>query len=252
MNDSVSRSWLVSAMVVMAAICLLSGACDGSGSQDENEPSIPIEVSRPGDAQAASSPAPTSAGQPQEKPTADPNAEPTPRNRVALLLTPQPSPTIPAVLQGLYGGPVPTPVPQGQLDPKFKEYYRQGELNMIEGRKFGDRSEYEAADEKYRAAASSFSEAITIHPRITESYTSRGSAYLELAQWEDAITDFKAAMRLNHSLVSPFAGQAIAYRMMGMEEKAEEYVEAAIFNGMDKNILEQYLDGTVKRLRLRP
>ena len=59
-------------------------------------------------------------------------------------------------------------------------------------------------------------------------------------------------MRLNHSLVSPFAGQAIAYRMMGMEEKAEEYVEAAIFNGMDKNILEQYLDGTVKRLRLRP
>ena len=66
------------------------------------------------------------------------------------------------------------------------------------------------------------------------------------------LADFDAAMRLNHSLVSPFAGQAIAYRMMGMEERAEEYVEAAIFNGMDKNILAQYLDGTVKRLRLRP
>ena len=75
---------------------------------------------------------------------------------------------------------------------------------------------------------------------------------MELAQWEDAIADFEAAANLNHSLVSPFAGQAIVYRMMGMEEKAEEYVEAAIFNGMDKSILEQYMDGTVKRLRLRP
>ena len=252
MNGSVSRTWLVSAMAVMAAVCLLSSACDGSGSQDENEPKIPIEVSRPGDAPAGSSPAPTAAGQGQEQPTPDPNAEPTPRNRVALLLTPQPSPTVPAVLQGLYGRPVPTPVPQSNLDPKFKEHYRQGELHLIEGRKFGDRSEYEAADEKYRAAASSFSEAIAIHPRITESYTSRGSAYLELAQWEDAIADFEEAMRLNHSLVSPFAGQAIAYRMTGMEEKAEEYVDAAIFNGMDKNILKQYMDGTVKRLSARP
>ena len=171
---------------------------------------------------------------------------------MALLLTPQPSPTIPAVLQGLYGSPVPTPVPQGDLDAKFKEHYRQGELHLIEGRKLGDGNDYEAADEEYRAAADSFSEAIAIHPQITESYTSRGSAHLELAQWEDAIADFEAAAKLNHSLVSPFAGQAIAYRMMGMEEKAEEYVEAAIFNGMDKNILSQYMDGTVKRLRLRP
>ena len=250
MNGGVSRAWLVSAMAAMAAVVLISGACDGS--QDETEPSIPIEVSRPGDAPAASSPAPATTGQAQEQSTPDPNAEPTPRNRVALLLTPQPSPTVPAVLQGLYGRPVPTPVPQSQLDPKFKEHYRQGELHMIEGRKLGDQNDYETADEQYRAAAASFSEAIAIHPLITESYTSRGSAYLELAQWEDAIADFEEAMRLNHSLVSPFAGQAIAYRMMGMEEKAEEYVEAAIFNGMDKNILAQYLDGTVKRLRLRP
>ena len=236
----------------VAAVVLLSGACDGSGSQDETGPKIDIEVSRPGDAQAGSTPASTSAGQPQDQATPDPNAEPTPRNRVALLLTPQPSPTIPAVLQGLYGRPVPTPVPQGELEPKFKEHYRQGELHLIEGRKLGDGNDYEAADEEYRAAAAAFSEAIAIRPQITESYTSRASAYLELAQWEDAIADFEAAAKLNHSLVSPFAGQAIAYRMMGMEEKAEEYVEAAIFNGMDKNILEQYMDGTVKRLRLRP
>ncbi len=250
MNSGVSRGWLVAVVAVMAAVVLLSGACDGSGSQGEGEPSIPIEVSRPGDSGVAASP--TSGGQPQDRATPDPNAEPTPRNRIALLLTPQPSPTVPAVLQGLYGKPVPTPVPQGELDPKFKESYRQGELHMIEGRKLGDRSDYEAADEQYRAAAGSFSEAIAVHPNITESYTSRGSAYLELAQWEDAIADFEAAAKLNHSLVSPFAGQAIAYRMMGMEEKADEYIEAAIFNGLDKNILNQYLDGTVKRLRLRP
>ena len=252
MNGSVSRAWLVSAMAVMAAVVLIAGACGGSGSQDGNGPSIPVEVSRPGDAPAASGPAPTAANQAQGQPTPDPNAEPTPRNRVALLLTPQPSPTVPAVLQGLYGRPVPTPVPQAQLDPKFKEHYRQGELHMIEGRKLGDGNDYEAADGKYRAAAASFTEAIRIHPLITESYTSRGSAYLELARWEDAIADFEAAMKLNHSLVSPFAGHAIAYRMMGQEEKAEEYVEAAIFNGMDKSILNQYLDGTIKRLRLRP
>ena len=252
MNTGVSRTWLVSALAVVAAVVVVSGACDSSGSEDDREPSIPIEVSRPGDAQGTASPAPPSTGQAQEQSTPDPNAEPTPRNRVALLLTPQPSPTIPAVLQGLYGSPVPTPVPQGQLDPKFKEHYRQGELHMIEGRKFGDRNDYETADGEYRAAAASFSEAIAIHPRITESYTSRGSAYLELARWEDAIADFKAAMKLNHALISPFAGYAIAYRMMGMEEKAEEYVEAAIFNGFDKNLLKQYLDGTVKRLRLRP
>lgn len=249
MKNGVSRAWLVAAMAVMAAIILLSGACDGSGSQGDGEPSIPIEVSRPGDAQAGTSPGPSSGGQ---QPTPDPNAEPTPRNRVALLLTPQPSPTIPAVLQGLYGRPVPTPVPQGDLEPKFKEHYRQGELHLIEGRKLGDRSDYEAADEEYRAAADSFSEAIAIRPQITESYTSRASAYLELARWDDAIADFEAAAKLNHSLVSPFAGQAIAYRMMGMDEKAEEYIEAAVFNGMDKNILDQYLDGTIKRLRLRP
>ena len=252
MNKDVSRAWLVVMMAVMASVVLVSGACDGSGSQGEGEPSIPIDVSRPGDAQAGASPASTSGGQPQDQPTVDPNAEPTPRNRVALLLTPQPSPTIPAVLQGLYGNPVPTPVPQGELDPKFKESYRQGELHLIEGRKLGDRSDYESADEEYRAAAAAFSDALAIHPQITESYTSRGSAYLELAQWEDAIADFEAAAKLNHSLVSPFAGQAIAYRMMGQEEKADEYIEAAIFNGMDKNVLNQYLDGTIKRLRLRP
>ena len=250
MSSGVSRTGLVFVMAVMAAVVVVSGACDSG--EDESEPSIPIEVSRPGDAQAASSPAAGSGGQPQDQATPDPNAEPTPRNRVALLLTPQPSPTIPAVLQGLYGNPVPTPVPQGELDPEFKEHYRQGELYMIEGRKLGDRSDYGAADEQYRAAAGSFSEAIAIHPQITESYTSRASAYLELAQWEDAIADFVAAAKLNHSLVSPFAGQAIAYRMMGQEEKADEYIEAAIFNGMDKNILNQYLDGTIKRLRLRP
>ncbi len=252
MNGSVSRAWLVSAMAVMAAACLLSGACDGSDSQEGTEPKIPIEVSRPGDAQDTPSAAPTGGSQAKEEPTSDPDAEPTPRDRVALLLTPQPSPTVPAVLQGLYGRPVPTPVPQSNLAPEFKEHYRQGELRMIEGRRFGDRSEYEAADVEYRAAASAFSEAIAIHPRITESYTSRGSAYLELAQWEDAIADFEEAMRINHSLVSPFAGQAIAYRMMGREEKAQEYVDAAIFNGMDKNILKQYMDGTVKRLSARP
>ena len=250
MSSGVSRAWLVFVMVVMAAVVLLSGACDSG--EDESEPSIPIQVSRPGDAQAASSPATGSGSQPQDQATPDPNAEPTPRNRVALLLTPQPSPTIPAVLQGLYGNPVPTPVPQGELDTQFKEHYRQGELHLTEGRKLGDRSDYEAADEQYRAAADSFSEAIAIHPQITESYTSRGSAYMELAQWEDALADFEAAAKLNHSLVSPFAGQAIAYRMMGMDEKADQYVEAAIFNGMDKTILNQYLDGTIKRLRLRP
>ncbi len=248
MNNCVSRAWLVAAMAVMAAVVLLSGACDSS--EEESEPSIPIDVSRPGDSGAAASP--TSGGQPADQATPDPNAEPTPRNRVALLLTPQPSPTVPAVLQGLYGNPVPTPVPQGELDPKFKESYRQGELHMIEGRKLGDGNDYDSADEEYRAAAAAFSEALAIHPQITESYTSRASAYLELAQWEDAIADFEAAAKLNHSLVSPFAGQAIAYRMMGMDEKADEYVEAAIFNGMDKNILNQYLDGTIERLRLRP
>ena len=250
MNSGVSRAWLVSIMAAMAAVVLLSGACDGS--DDESEPSIPIEVSRPGGGQAALTPAATSGVQAQDQATPDPNAEPTPRNRVALLLTPQPSPTIPAVLQDLYGRPVPTPVPQGELDAKFKEHYRQGELHLIEGRKLGDRGDYDSADEEYRAAAAAFSEAVAIHPQITESYTSRASAYLELAEWEDAIADFEAAAKLNHSLVSPFAGQGIAYRMMGMEEKAEEYVEAAIFNGMDKNILSQYMDGTVKRLRLRP
>ena len=236
------------------ALLAVAVACDGVGRDDGTAPSIPIQVERPGDAQTDQGVTPTAAsGTAQaQAPTSEPVAEPTPRDRVSMLLTPMPSPTVPPALEGLYGNPVPTPVPQGQLEPEFKEFYRQGERHMIQGKTHADQNDYESADTEFRAAASSFTEAIRIRPRITESYTSRGSAYLELSEWEKAIADFESAMAINHTLVSPFAGRAIAYRMMGMDEKAQENIDAAIFNGIDKNILAQYLDGTVKRLRARP
>ena len=123
---------------------------------------------------------------------------------------------------------------------------------MTQGMAHSNRDDHEAAGSEFRAAASAFGQAIGIRPRITESYTSRGTAYLELREWEKAIADFEAAMAINHTLVSPFAGRAIAYTMMGMDEKAQENIDAAIFNGIDKNILKQYMDGTVKRLRAKP
>ena len=74
---------------------------------------------------------------------------------------------------------------------------------------------------------------------------------MELGEWKKAISDFDAALDLNHTLVSPFAGRAIVYRLMGNEEEAQKNIDAAIFNGIDRNILEQYMDGTVTRLKMR-
>ena len=98
---------LALAAVLMAA-GLVAAACRDDGGDSASGPNIPIQAERPRDAQGGVGPTPTGvSGAAQE-----PAAEPTPRDRVSMLLTPIPSPTVPPALVGLYGNPVPTPVPQ--------------------------------------------------------------------------------------------------------------------------------------------
>lgn len=234
----------------VSSFVLMCGGCNNASDDSVIEPSVSIEVERPVDDGGKSNVGP-SVTEAKKVPIGEPSAVPTPRDRISILLTPVPSPTIPAAFEGRYGRPVTTPVPQAKLEPEFKGHYRQGERYLTEGKKYWEQEEYEAADNAFRSAAGSFSEAINIRPKITESYTSRGTAYMELGEWKKAISDFDAALDLNHTLVSPFAGRAIVYRLMGDEEETQKNIDAAIFNGIDRNILEQYMDGTVKRLKMR-
>ena len=234
----------------VSGIVLMCGGCNNVSDDSVIEPSVSIEVERPADDGGKSNVGP-GVTEAKTVPIGEPSAVPTPRDRISILLTPVASPTIPAAFEGRYGRPVTTPVPQSKLEPEFKGHYRQGERYLTEGKKYWEQEEYEAADNAFRSAAGSFSEAINIRPKITESYTSRGTAYMELGEWKKAISDFDAALDLNHTLVSPFAGRAIVYRLMGDEEEAQKNIDAAIFNGIDRNILEQYMDGTVTRLKMR-
>ena len=235
---------------VVSVIVLIYGGCNNTSGDSAIEPSVSIEVERP-TSNGGKSNVGSGVTETKTVPVGEPSAVPTPRDRISILLTPVASPTIPAAFEGRYGRPVTTPVPQAKLEPEFKDHYRQGERYLTEGKKYWEQEDYEAADNAFRSAAGAFSEAINIRPKITESYTSRGTAYMELGEWKKAISDFDAALDLNHTLVSPFAGRAIVYRLMGNKEEAKKNIDAAIFNGIDRNILEQYMDGTVKRLKTR-
>ena len=188
---------------------------------------------------------------PTVTPTIQPEAEPTPRDRISILLTPVAARPIPKVLQDVYTNPVPTPAPITSLDPRYKESYSKGEQHLVNGKELVEKSDYESGDAEFRSAELEFSKAIEIHGQITEGYLSRGTAYLELGEWDKAMIDFNSAIKINHSLVSPFAGRAIVYKIRGNEKEAKENIDAAIFNGMDKKILTQYISYMVGRLKTR-
>ena len=58
-------------------------------------------------------------------------------------------------------------------------------------------------------------------------YRGRGNAYLRLGQWREAASDFEAAMELNPYDEISLTGSVIAYVMLGRDEEALGWLEAA-------------------------
>ena len=242
----VKNTNLISLLVGIGILTLMS--CSNLNNSDD--PSVvAVELDKEPKTEQITSE--TTTKSPTGIPTLQPEAEPTPRDRISILLTPVAPRPIPKVLQGVYENPIPTPAPITSLDPRYKESYSKGEQHLVNGKELVEKSDYESGDAEFRSAELEFSKAIEIHGQITEGYLSRGTAYLELGEWDKAMQDFDSAIKINHSLVSPFAGRAIVYKISGNEKEAKENIDAAIFNGMDRKILTQYISYMVGRLKTR-
>ena len=91
-----------------------------------------------------------------------------------------------------------------------------------------------AMDHQIPAAPSDVQEALKllnaahqVDPLLPHVYRGRGNAYLRLGKWQEAASDFEAAMELSPYDEISLTGGVIAWVMLGREERALEWLEAA-------------------------
>jgi tetratricopeptide (TPR) repeat protein len=72
-----------------------------------------------------------------------------------------------------------------------------------------------------------FNAAHEVDPLLPHVYRGRGNAYLRLSEWKKAASEFEAAMELNPYDEISLTGAVIAYVMLGREEEALGWLEAA-------------------------
>lgn len=75
----------------------------------------------------------------------------------------------------------------------------------------------------YAGAVQSLTQAIQLEPMLPVAYTARGSAYVGLRRYTDAVTDYQYALRLDSTQASPLYGLGEAYRKLGRTAEAREH-----------------------------
>ena len=84
----------------------------------------------------------------------------------------------------------------------------------------------------FEEAITEFNEAIRLDPRYVISYVNRGNVYVELEQYERAISDFSDAIRIQPEFVAAYQGRAVAYILLGMKEKAQLDIDRVLELGL--------------------
>jgi len=77
----------------------------------------------------------------------------------------------------------------------------------------------------YAGGAQTLGSAISLDPTMAVAYVARGSAFVGLKRYSDALADYRYAARLDPSSASPLYGIAECYRALGRSADARAYYE---------------------------
>ncbi len=95
-------------------------------------------------------------------------------------------------------------------------------------------------------AIAEYDEAIRRNPMDRLAYYHRGTAYLDLGQYQPALNDYSEAIRVSPRDGEVYAARAFCYALLGRNGEAQQDVEWAAELGFDRAFLERALE-EVKR-----
>ncbi len=133
------------------------------------------------------------------------------------------------------------PPSPGPVAPTIREQarvaYEQG-VKQINGRDFA-------------GAVMSLTTAVQHEPTLAVAYVARGSAYIGLKRYTEAVADYSYALKLDAGMSSPLYGLAEAYRAMGRVVDARSYYERYVSSSAPDVRPELKSDARIKAESLR-
>ena len=97
-----------------------------------------------------------------------------------------------------------------------------------------------------RESITEYDETIRRDPMNRLAYYHRGTAYLDLGQYQPALNDYSEAIRVSQGDSEVYAARAFCYALLGRNGEAEQDVERAAELGFDRAFLEKAIE-EVKR-----
>ena len=91
-----------------------------------------------------------------------------------------------------------------------------------------------------------YDEAIHRNPRHPLAYYNRGTAYLDLGQYQPALNDYSEAIRVSPGDAEFYAARAFCFALLGRNGEARHDVKRAAELGFDRAFLERAIE-EVKR-----
>ncbi len=95
-------------------------------------------------------------------------------------------------------------------------------------------------------AIAEYDEAIRRNPMSRLAYYHRGTAYLDLGQYQPARNDYSEAIRVSTRDAEVYAARAFCYALLGRNGEAQQDVERAAKLGFARTFLERAIE-EVKR-----
>ncbi len=87
-----------------------------------------------------------------------------------------------------------------------------------------------------------YDEAIRRNPMDRLAYYHRGTAYLDLGQYQPALNDYSEAIRVSHGDAEVYAARAFCYALLDRNGEAQQDVEWAAELGFDRAFLERAIE----------
>ncbi len=91
-------------------------------------------------------------------------------------------------------------------------------------------------------ALSKYDEAIRRKPECALAYYNRGTAYLDLGQYQLAVDDYSQAIRLSSRDAEVYAARAFTYALLGKDTEAQQDVERAGNLGFARPFLQEAIE----------
>ena len=141
---------------------------------------------------------------------------------------------------GASPSPTPTPTPDSNLTPSPSPLATRRTLSEAEERHANGVALGEQA--RWQEAISEFDEASRLDPQYAPAYLYRGGAYFRLGQFERAIQDYDEAVRLNPRFAEAYVGRSVAYTVLGRDSEAQQDANRAAELGFDPDVLKGVIE----------